>query len=238
MIEVGSVLLIAPCYGGSVSDATASGIYKLTKHFERSRVRNELLLVANESLISIGRSNLASFFINCTEHSHALTLDADIGFEPEDVQAMIDLGVEYACGPYSMKTIPPRYNFAPTLRDGRLVWNEARTAVAVDHIGAGFQLIHRSAYERVARANPSLRYVPHSSSRRVTRAEVENSHHFYETYVDSVTRAAVPEDIAFCNRYRSAGGTIWMIPRLKLTHTGSHVFHGHDDLAERLLALG
>lgn len=232
-----SILIIIPCYGGSVSDSTTSGIYKLTKHFERTGVFNELLLVANESLISIGRSNLASFFINCTEHSHALTIDADIGFSTEDVQALIDLGVEYACGPYSMKTIPPKYNFAPTLIDDRLVWNDSKTAVSVDHIGAGFQLIHRSAYERVARANPDLRYVPHSSSRPVTRAEVENSHHFYETYVDSVTRAAVPEDIAFCNRYRRAGGTIWMIPSLDLTHTGSHMFRGHSDLAERLRAL-
>lgn len=229
-----SILIIIPCYGGAVADSTTSGIYRLTKHFERTGVFNELLLVANESLISIGRSNLTSFFINCTEHTHALTIDADIGFEPEDVQALIDLNVEYACAPYSMKTIPPQYNFAPTLVDGRMVWNLNRKALAVDHVGAGFQLIHRSAYERVAKKFPELRYVPTSKSRRVTSAEVKNSHHFYETYIDSKTLHAVSEDFAFCSRYRRAGGTIWLMPDIRLTHTGSHVFHGHADLGDRL----
>ncbi len=217
-----------------MADSTTSGIYKLTKYFERTGIFNELLLVANESLISIGRSNLTSFFVNCTEHTHALTIDADIGFESSDVQALIDLDVEYACAPYSMKVIPPQYNFAPALIDNKLVWNTDRTAVSVKHVGAGFQLIHRSAYERVAQMFPELKYIPMSKSRPITRAEMENSHHFYETYIDPTTYNAVSEDFAFCNRYTKSGGTIWLMPDIKLTHTGSHVFSGLDDLGERL----
>jgi GT2 family glycosyltransferase len=34
------------------------------------------------------------------------------------------------------------------------------------------------------------------------------------------------EDYAFCERFRAAGGTIWLRPDIVLTHVGSHVFTG------------
>ena len=80
-----SILIAMPCYGGLVSDKTAKGLFNLGKNLRSAGVDHGLLTISNESLVTKARSRIANFFMNNTEYERILFIDADIGFQSEDV---------------------------------------------------------------------------------------------------------------------------------------------------------
>lgn len=222
-----SILLAIPCYGGTIQDSTVSGLYGLSKNFERHGIFNELLLVANESLISTGRSNIANMFLNDTKHDYIMCIDADVGFHWSDVLKLYEHQKEFVTGAYSMKVIPPQYNF----RIATPVEAESNCLIKIEHIGTGFQLVHRSVFESIAKKYPELKYRPNENHRQVSMKNRLHSYHYYDTMIDE---GIVPEDISFCRRYNSTGGKIWLDTEINLTHAGNHIFTGLPNLKETI----
>ena len=62
-----SLLIALPCYGGIVSDKTTKGLFNLGKELRTAGIDHGLLMMANESLITQGRSKMVNFFMNNTE---------------------------------------------------------------------------------------------------------------------------------------------------------------------------
>jgi hypothetical protein len=226
LITKPSILIAIPCYGGILYDTCVSGLFNLSKNFERSNIKNELLLVSNESLISTGRSNIANMFLHDTKHDYLMCIDADVGFEWYDIITLLEHEKEFVTAPYSMKVIPPQYNFAVSKP---VVWEN--DLIKVDHIGTGFQLVHREVFTKISNKYPELKYTPSEKHRPVSQKMKESSYHYYETMIDG---GIIPEDISFCRRYNSTGGSIWLDTTINLTHNGSHVFTGYDDLKTTL----
>jgi hypothetical protein len=224
-VEEISLLIAIPCYGGNLTSETVAGLYKLTKHLERVGIFNELLLLSNQSLIPAARATIANVFINDTNHTHLLMLDADVGFTAESVIKLFELEVDYACAAYPIKTIPNKYNF--TISDKE--FNDSHTAISVDSIGAGFNLVTRNVFEKIAKVFIDLKYFPTDNTigYNISQERYNNSYAYFETYIDS-NKQQVSEDFAFCNRWRQTGGKIWMVTDVALTHTGSYVFQGQN----------
>jgi hypothetical protein len=223
-----SLLIAIPCYGGNVTSEAVSSLYKLTKHLERIGIFNELLLITNESLIPNGRATISNIFINDTNHTHLLMLDADVGYVPEDVIKLFELEVDFAVGAYPMKVLPTKYNFKISNKE----FNSNHTAVSVDSIGAGFCLVTRNVFNQIADKYPELKYIPvdRSVGYSVSKNRLDNSYSYFETYIDSTTKRQVSEDYAFNNRWKSCdvNNKIWMRLDIVLTHTGNYVFEGQD----------
>lgn len=214
-----SILIGLPCYGGVVSDKTTNALFKLGKQFVRNNIDHGILTLANESLISRGRSRIANFFINNTEFEYLFFLDSDVGFEADDVLKLLNHNKEMVCGAYPMKTIPLKWNFTitePKQREGDLV--------AIDKIGIGFSLIHRNVFIRIAKQYPELKYIPtnESTTHNPTEQEFNNSYHYFHEmrYGDIY----LPEDLSFFTRAREVGMQAWMDTSINLCHVGSHVF--------------
>lgn len=221
-----SLLIAIPCYGGQLTSETTSALYKLAKHLDRVGIFNELLLISNESLIPHGRATISNIFVNDTNHTHLLMIDADVGFSPEDVIKLFELETDFAVGAYSMKVIPAQYNFKISNKE----FNKDHTAISVDSIGAGFCLVTRNVFNKIADKYPELQYKPVDKSigYKVSTDRMNNSYSYFETYIDKETKHMVSEDFAFNIRWTSTGGKIWLHTGVALTHTGSHVFHGVD----------
>lgn len=214
-----SILIGLPCYGGVVSDKTTNALFKLGKQFVRNNIDHGILTLANESLISRGRSRIANFFINNTEFEYLFFLDSDVGFEADDVLKLLNHNKEMVCGAYPMKTIPLKWNFTitePKQREGDLV--------AIDKIGIGFSLIHRNVFIRIAKQYPELKYIPtnESTTHNPTEQEFNNSYHYFHEMRQG--NIYLPEDLSFFTRARSVGMQAWMDTSINLCHVGSHVF--------------
>ena len=214
-----SILIGLPCYGGVVSDKTTNALFKLGKQFVRNNIDHGILTLANESLISRGRSRISNFFINNTEFEYLFFLDSDVGFEADDVLKLLNHNKEMVCGAYPMKTIPLKWNFTitePKQREGDLV--------AIDKIGIGFSLIHRDVFIRIAKQYPELKYIPtnESTTHNPTEQEFNNSYHYFHEMRQG--NIYLPEDLSFFTRARSVGMQAWMDTSINLCHVGSHVF--------------
>jgi len=219
------ILIAIPTLSGAIYEKTVTGVYETTRDLVRAEISVELITVVNDSIISHARSNLANFFYHNTDATHLLWIDSDVGFHSSDVQKLIDLNVEFAAATYPKKVLPIRYSC--DLPPEGVVWNEQKTAIKVARVGCGFQLLSRSAFKRIKNHFPELKYTPQSESRPLSQAEQNDSYHYYEMYKNSAG-VLVGEDYAFCNRYRKAGGTIWLCPDVALAHVGSYVFTGES----------
>lgn len=215
-----SILIGLPCYGGVVSDKTTNSLFNLGKLFVRNGVDHGIMTLSNESLISRGRSRIVNFFINNTEFEYLFFLDSDIGFDPADVLKLLAHEKEIVCGAYPMKTVPLQWNF--TLSEPK---QTSGSLVAIERIGIGFSLIHRSVFERIVqRYGSELKYTPTNESTTInpTVAEHANSYHFFHEM--KTGDIYLPEDLSFFTRARSVGVQPWLDTSINLCHVGSHVF--------------
>lgn len=224
-----SVLIATPCFGGNMGERCAVSLFKTAQFFTENKIRHSLITMANESLISRGRSRLFSFFYNNTDFDYLLFLDADIGFHPQDILKLMELNRPFTCAGVPLKSLDPKYNFGVVAdKNGKLVFDDARKALQVDYVGTAFMMLHRSVYSTMAKHYGHLRYMPSKThtNRPATDQEMENSFYFFQP--DVVDGDLKSEDYMFCKRWRDIGGNIWLRPDIILDHTGSHVFTGID----------
>ena len=216
-----SVLIALPCYGGNVSEKTTTGLFNLGKRLYENGIDHGLLTLANESLISRGRSRIVNFFMNNTKYDYLFFLDSDIGFSSEDFfELWKHKDLKMVSGAYPMKSVEIQYNY-------NLVKpvNVIRENVAeITGIGLGFSLIAREVFSSVANKFPELKHMPSAKGSLVplSAAEIENSYHFFVER--KIEQSFLPEDHSFFSRANDCGYKSWLCGSIALSHTGYHVF--------------
>jgi hypothetical protein len=244
------IVVATPCFGGLVTQTYMLSVLKLMQHAAQGGYRVALSLLGHDALIARARSTLVGAFLDNPAATHLLFIDADIGFEPEQVDRLLRFDQDFTAALYPYKAIdwdkiPERCTMAgETLRQAgtgyvgtfcppqdRKVQDGFATAL---YAGGGFQLIRRAAIERMITAHPELRY---TGLNAVSRAEPPPSRLYalFDSIIDPDTGAYLSEDYAFCRRWRSLGGEIWLDTTSRLIHVGAHEFAG--DHAVRFASL-
>jgi hypothetical protein len=214
-----SILISLPCYGGLVNEKTTTSLFNLGKLLVRNNIDHGIMTVANESLITHGRSRIANFFVNNTEFEYLFCLDADVAFSPEDMLKLYSYQKPIVSASYPMKTLPIRHCYElynPVKLCGNLV--------KIGGIGMGFVLIHRSVFEKLNRYYSELKYFPglNSSNYPITEKEYHNSYHYFAEM--NKEGKYLGEDMSFFHRVSDIGYDVWMDTSIELQHIGSHVF--------------
>jgi hypothetical protein len=192
--------------------------------------------MTNESLISRARNTLTAKFL-CTEGStHLMFIDADIGWEPWHLLALLNADKDVIGGLYPMKSLPVKWcvNGIPGAEE-----NDPSGLVEVTKTGTGFLLMKRHVFEKL-NAHPAVK--PFTNDIGLDPAL--NVH--MKTYFDTAVREGryYSEDWTFCENWRDLGGQIFVDKRVLLKHTGTYVFDFgtheklYQDLHEMHLAGG
>lgn len=200
-----------------------------------------------DSLVTRARNRLVAEFMADTRWSHLFWIDADIGFTPEAALRLLLAGREVVAGAYPMKTDGwPASGLAQALpagstredfdsRHARFPVNllpEPQTVDAdgflpVQHAPTGFMLIARSVFERLAVARPDLRYSPDGVA-GASPAEQQRPHYrFFDVLAEPNNGRYLSEDFAFCERWRSIGGQVFVDTHSDLVHQGARAYRGH-----------
>lgn len=166
------------------------------------------------------RNCILSYWYDCMPDStHLLMIDDDMGFEPELVLDMLAFGEPLVGGIYPMKTLPRQWVVSgldkPEVRGGAFV--------EVEGIGGGCMLIRRDAVDRLINHFPDHQH-PDVLIARIKQAGLKRTLTFFDQY--RVAAGKVAEDIAFCHRYREAGGRVWGAIHHEITHVGAWPFSG------------
>lgn len=247
------LFIATPMYGGQCAGMYTKSTADLAMLATRYDITVRFFYLFNESLITRARNYLADEFMR-SDCTHMMFIDSDIGFDPNDVLAMMALmdpddkenGKHLMCGPYPKKTIawekikkavdkgfadenPQELeNFV-----GDFVFNPVKEQmtmrldepVEVSEGGTGFMMITKHAFEEFNKAYPEYSYKPD----HVRTKHFDGSREimmYFQALVDPESKRYLSEDYMFCQWLRKAGVGVWMCPWMELNHVGSYVFGG------------
>jgi hypothetical protein len=239
-----NLVVATPCFGGQISVLYAASLFKLQTLLRTYRDINlKLIFKDGDALITRARASLLSQFLDDPSATHLLFIDADIGFEPDQVVRLIECGADMCAAVYPIKRIDwqrmknalsgaqpnpaASLQYALEVEDPNAVIANSGF-IKVRYAGTGFLMIRRAALERMCAHYPQLRYKrDHSID---AAAESDNRFALFECAIaDDGTYLS--EDFAFCKRWTDMGGEIWADLNSRLHHIGPMTFCG--DLALR-----
>jgi hypothetical protein len=235
-----NLVVATPCFGGQLSVLYAASLLKLQAQLRSYKdVALKVLFKDGDALITRARASLISQFLDDSSATHLLFIDADIGFEPEQVLRLIECGADMCAAIYPIKRIDwdkvkatietARPNpAAAALKyvfevDDPNAVTERSGFVRVRYAGTGFLMIRRAALERMCAHYPQLRFKRDHSLDAATDSDRRFA--LFECMI-AEDGTYLSEDFAFCKRWTGMGGEIWGDLNSRLNHVGPMAFCG------------
>ena len=215
-----SVAIATPIYGDLKLGYVRSLVATLDE-LPRQGIETGWATVEGNSLISLARNQLASLFMasNCT---HMMSIDCDVEWSPGDILRLIQHDEAFVCGAYRKKNDVVAFDFHPL---AGAVPCPRTVLIEIEAAGAGFQLIHRSVFERLADAGhaPLIRHG--IGIYQGPTGNPPDLRDYYRTGVDP-SGTYWSEDMAMAGHFRLTGGRIYLDPSIRLKHHGSFAYEG------------
>ena len=245
------LFVATPMYGGQCAGMFAKSTADLSAMCTSYGIPLQFYYLFNESLITRARNYCVDEFMR-SEAEHLMFIDSDIGFNPQDVIALMALQAqepekyEIIGGPYPKKCISWEkiklavdkgiadedanildkfvgdYVFNPKNGSGSIPIAEP---VEVLEIGTGFMMITKNALKKFMETYPEYMYRPD----HVRTAQFDGSREimmFFQAEVDPASKRYLSEDYWFCQKAQNAGIKTWFCPWMQLNHVGSYIFGG------------
>lgn len=222
-LQTARIHFCIPCYGGQINEGTFISMLKYMATAQRFGLNFTIDTMVNESLVCRARNSLvAKMLFFEPKSTHLMFVDADIGFEPEEIFKLILADKDVVGGLYPKKALPINYvvNKIPgSKKQGNLV--------QVNNLGTGFMLIKRSVIETMIAAHPELHYI---DSIGLDPKYDPFKYALFDTMIDPATLEYMSEDYTFCKRWRDMKGEIWADLTIQLNHIGYFTFKGDATL--------
>ena len=239
-----------PCYGGQCAAIYARSLADLSALCAHYGIELKMYFLMNESLIQRARNYIADEFLR-SGSTHLMFIDSDIGFNPQDILAMLALATDESeydvlCGPYPKKCISwEKIKVAvdkgvadknPNSLEkyvGDYVFNPAGGVQTIPldqpsevlESGTGFMMIKKDTFVKFMEQYPEKAYRPD----HVRTEHFDGSRDiwaFFDCIIDPVSKRYLSEDYFFCQACRKINKKVWLCPWMQLQHVGSYIFGG------------
>ena len=245
------LFVATPMYGGQCAGMFAKSCADLSAICTQYGIPLQFYFLFNESLITRARNYCCDEFYRASAQ-HMMFIDSDIGFNPQDVIALMALQAnepekyEIIGGPYPKKCISwEKIKLAvdkgiadedPNVLEkfvGDYVFNPkgGQQSIRIDEpvevleIGTGFMMITKDAFTKFNEKYPQYMYKPD----HVRTEHFDGSREimmYFQAEVDPKSKRYLSEDYWFCQKAQEAGIRTWFCPWMKLQHVGSYIFGG------------
>lgn len=248
------LFVATPMYGGQCNGMYARSMCDLTAMCLKYGIEMRSYFLFNESLITRARNYCVDEFLR-SGYTHLLFIDSDIGFNPQDVLALLALQEDESPydiigGAYPKKCITwekivqavnkgvadenPNvleefvgdFVFNPVMGEG-----EASKSIRLDEpaevleLGTGFMMVRRNTFEEYLKAYPTIMYRP-DHVRTEAFDGTRKIGMYFQADIDPESERYLSEDYWFCQYARKAKMKIWMCPWMHLQHAGFYTFGG------------
>ena len=235
------IMIATPMYGGMCTGHYVVSLIGCLNVLKSQDISCYWAQLMNESLITRARNELVRLFLEQTELSHLMFIDADIHFPSTAVFDLLEADKDIVCGVYPKKEVDwgkigqaareghdnlqdfgGAYvlNFVDQQEDREISFG---SVMEVKHGGTGFMLIKREVFEKLK---------PHVPEYRTSTVKDQEGNYlkpltseFFATSIDE-TGALLSEDYHFCELWKNEGGKIYADPTIELRHVGQHVYAG------------
>jgi hypothetical protein len=232
-----------PCFNGQVASLYTTSLLKLQQACaQRGNLDLSINLLWGDALITRARQDIVAHFLENQSATHLLFVDADMGFEPDQVFRLLDFGADVAAAVYPTK----RYDWdkiAEHAKAGRIPLESSALSYVMEveddpqkqqvrgrfakakYAGAGFMMIKRQALAAMVERYQDLRF----SKEHQANDPLKDSRWrcaLFNCLIDEATGAYLSEDYSFCRRWREMGGEIWVDLESQLFHIGTVAFRG------------
>ena len=251
------LFLATPMYGGQCAGMFARSVADLSALCTHYQIPLQMYFLFNESLITRARNYCVDEFMR-SEATHLMFIDSDIGFNPQDVLALMALAgddspYDIIAGPYPKKCISWEKvkmavdkGFADKDANelekfvGDYVFNPkgGQTSIPIGEpvevleAGTGFMMIRKDTFKKFNEKFPQYSYRPdHIRTEHFdgTREIMQ----YFQAEIDPESKRYLSEDYWFCQKIQEAGLRTWFCPWMKLQHVGTYIFGGSlADLAQ------
>src|SRR5580658_3249953 len=99
------ILIATPCFGGVVSQSYMLSVVRLMSYAKSAGFDVSLSMVGYDALISRARSTLVAAFLDNPAATHLLFIDADISFEPQQVERLLKFDKDFTGALYPLKSM-------------------------------------------------------------------------------------------------------------------------------------
>ena len=246
-------MIATPCYDQQVSEPYFMSMLKAAMGFKDLGIKFAVSTVS-DSLVTRARDNLIAKFMSNPDFTHIMFIDADIGFDYEDIVRMLWHDKDIITGSYPIKNINWK-KVEKLVKDGvptsdlmakslRYVVNPVKSTkgeVEVDNgalkiydAGTGFMLIKREVIEKMIEAYPEMKFKDDTGS--LSEEEKKWTYHFFADYIDDDGRL-LSEDYGFCRYWQAIGGDVWVDASVDMLHLGRMKYEGRMiDFLETIVA--
>ena len=242
------IFIATPMYGGVGHIGYISSLLKLVQLCTQKGILFKIRMLPSESLITRGRNKLCQMFLEESDATHLLFIDADIAFNPEDILHILNLDKDIIGLPYAIKDIKWE-RIGQMISQGNINPDELKKAsqhivfnvkkeddltnvvdgmIEVKEIGTGLMMIKKSVINKMVESFPDLHSIDYNLP------NTPKMYHFFDTIIDT-DRRFLSEDYAFCKLWRVLGGRIFLYLPVKTVHFGQHPFEYNysEELFER-----
>jgi len=174
--------------------------------------------------IDLGRSQLASEAL-ADGFEEIMWIDADIGFDPADVDLLREHEESFVCGIYP-KRGTPELACRALPETTEIVFGKAGGKTPLLYCGFGFCLVRREVFEDVREKEKLPLCSPRSAKPFVP---------YFMPFVHDNDGDPwyLAEDYAFCERARRAGHPVVADTRIRLQHVGRYGYTWEDAMGPR-----
>ena len=245
------LFLATPMYGGVCAGMYTRSVADLAAICAQNGIPLQMYFLFNESLITRARNYCCDEFVRSTSE-HLMFIDSDIGFNPQDVIAMMSLQAQeenkydIIGGPYPKKCISWEKIKAAVDKGvadedpgvlekfvGDYVFNpkggqqsiQISEPCEVLEIGTGFMMVTKKAMKKFADSYQQYMYKPDHVRTEAFDGSREIMQYF-QAEIDPKSKRYLSEDYWFCQKAQDIGLKTWFCPWMKMQHVGTYIFGG------------
>jgi hypothetical protein len=227
------ILIATPAYGEIFYAAYVQSVLRLQRLLQRHKWEAGFVTLSYAE-ISEARNYLVTYWLDKTDASHILFIDADMGFEPQLVLDMLAfdkpiVGAIYpkrqvdlervaklaAAGNSAESAVSKAHEFVVSKPDHA---SAVSGFIKVDGCGAGLLLVRRSCIKTMLERLPELSDEGAKKTSPVAKDLDRLIRAFDPLVIDG---ARLSEDFSFCYRWRRhCGGEVWANVAHEIVHVG------------------
>jgi hypothetical protein len=231
------LFIATPMYGGIAKNNYTISMQNLLVKLSQRGHSITTTTIGNESLITRARNTLAHKFM-ASDCDALLFIDADHGWDSDDVARMIEEGKDLIGAIYPMKglnwenvraaVLAGKQNleeysgiFAINLLSEAQEFNSQKPFKVKD-IGTGMMFVTRKVFEDL---KPHCKQYKNNNVGDTGVKFGEMVTEYFTTVIDE-GGLLLSEDYAFCRMWQNIGGEVWSAPWVRITHSGDYNFAG------------